>query len=126
MGTLAEPEKQEPAEVAAKQVSEYAKWMDNSESMLKESDGSASTAASSTTTTSFQEAPLTSEQQLASGAVDASETDPAVLEKKLNETRDEIARLQGKLDGLLDDKLAYFPLMDRCLERKVSEYVYKI
>lgn len=99
-----------------KVVSEYAKWMDGAENTpgaiegedihgeLEDPEGSAAVA---------QPPPITTD------AVKEAED-------KVRARKDEVARLQGKLKQLQEDKLAYGSLLDKCLEKTDSQYTYKL
>ncbi|CAJ1332259.1 unnamed protein product [Effrenium voratum] len=99
-------------EEALPQVSEYAKkWMDNSEAMLE-------------TTPSTSQAIEETEVKQAGSEPSTNQTD---MKQKLDKTKSRIKELEDKLGFLPEDKLAYFPLLDTCLESdKFNGHTYSI
>merc|ERR1712216_394022 len=54
------------------------------------------------------------------------EVNQTELQSSIDKDTTRLAELEGKLKFLADDKLGYFPLIDKCLESKVQGYNYKI
>jgi len=117
-----EPSTSEPvvaeAEVEQKVVSEYAKWMDNSAQMLKEDEKNDEAV-----------------EQAKPDGEKISEADEGVLEPAgsvkeasdaAEKNKQRTAELEAMLEALPDDRMAFYSLLNKCLEKKDGEYVYKI
>lgn len=111
----AEPSAESTAEPSPAVVSEYAKWMEKADEVLNV----ASTTSTTTTTTA---AAATEEVPAVVPALSEAEREAALqlnqseIIEKINSTKARLEELEGKLSFLPEEKLAYFTLMDTCLQ----------
>jgi len=123
---VASPAPGSEMEKDAKQVSEYAKWMDNSETLLQEKEEPADKGVSAPSgegqSAQTQNSGASAEASDATG-LNANSTE---IQETINAKRKKVEELEGKIAFLPNDKLGYFSLLDKCLEHKSVEYTYKI
>eukprot|EP00930_Biecheleria_cincta_P063283 TRINITY_DN48803_c0_g1_i1.p1 TRINITY_DN48803_c0_g1~~TRINITY_DN48803_c0_g1_i1.p1 ORF type:complete len:512 (+),score=102.42 TRINITY_DN48803_c0_g1_i1:67-1602(+) len=129
---LAEQPKQvaeeKPDKEPAKPVSEYAKWMDNSAQILADAPKATSSDDSPPAPGADQVAPIADATDAKpslelddagrKAGLDANQTE---LQGSIDAKMARVKELEEKLALVPKDKLAYFPLMDVCLES--AEYV---
>jgi len=113
---------------AAKQVSEYAKWMDNSETLLQEKEEKAADKSVSEPPAESQVAQTQDNSGVSAGASDATglSVNSTEIKETIDAKRKRVEDLEGKVAFWSSDKLGYFSLLDRCLEHKVAGYAYKL
>jgi len=109
-----------------KQVSEYARWMDNSDTLLQEKEEPADKSVSAPSGQS--QGAQTQNSGASPEATDANglNGNSTEIQEAINAKRKMVEELEEKLVFLPIDKLGYFSLLDNCLEHKAVEYTYKL
>lgn len=131
-GAAAVPEAEQEAEKSKPKVSEYAKWMDGAESMEgaiespeeEEAVGEEDALGEAEAAGAAAAAAMSSEP--AKPAVDEKSPEVKELEDKISAKRREERTLKKKIAARPDDRLHYGDLDGNCVEKKDTEYTYKV
>lgn len=106
------------------QISEYTKWMDGAEKVV-DKDGN---RKSDVEVEAEDEDPPQDDEDDPKPATTstADANDPAeVARKAVSENRKKTREVKEKMDGLPEDKLHFFSLIDTCVSKRLTEYEYK-